>query len=141
MIETILNLVWLAVTLAALWLWRFRWAATPRNSRHEIRVEAVAIICVLALLFPVISLTDDLHPEVVPVDSISSKRNHSLLLASGHHAAHSGSQLSAHSAFALLSHPALETIRPYAGFVPGMRVPRAAGRSRAASGRSPPSLA
>jgi hypothetical protein len=41
----------------------------------------VAMVCILALLFPVISLTDDLHPEIVPADTISSKRNHCLLAA------------------------------------------------------------
>lgn len=89
MLETILNLVWVGVTLGGVWLWRFRWAASRRRPDHNFRQEAVAVVCVLALLFPVISLTDDLHPEVVPVDSVSSKRNHGLLLAHGAHAAHS----------------------------------------------------
>ena len=40
------------------------------------------MVCVLALLFPVISLTDDLHPETVAVDAASGKRNACLIAAS-----------------------------------------------------------
>jgi hypothetical protein len=48
-------------------------------------MEAVAMVCVLALLFPVISLTDDLHPEIVAVDAASGKRNACLIAASTAH--------------------------------------------------------
>src|ERR1700693_4608003 len=83
--ETILNLVWLAVTVAAIWLWRYRWAASRRNTTHSTRREAAAMVCILALLFPVISLTDDLHPETVAVDASSGKRNACLIAASAPH--------------------------------------------------------
>jgi len=73
--ETILNLVWLGVTLAVLWLWRFRWRVSRQNRRHSPRLEAVAVICFIALVFPVISLTDDLHPEIEAVDAVGGKRN------------------------------------------------------------------
>ena len=39
----------------------------------------------LALLFPVISLTDDLHPETVVVDAASGKRNACLIAVSAPH--------------------------------------------------------
>src|ERR1700752_2042144 len=81
--ETILNLIWLAVTVATVWLWRFRWSVARRNPLHSTRMEAVAMVCVLALLFPVISLTDDLHPETVAVDAASGKRNACLIAAGG----------------------------------------------------------
>lgn len=80
--ETFLNLVWLAVTLAAICAWRFRWAGSRENPRYSARMEAVAMVCVLALLFPVISLTDDLHPETAVVDAASGKRNACLIAAS-----------------------------------------------------------
>jgi hypothetical protein len=83
--ETFLNLVWLAVTVAAIWLWRFRWSVSRRNPGYSTRMEAVAMVCVLALLFPVISLTDDLHPETVAVDAASGKRNACLIAASAPH--------------------------------------------------------
>ena len=85
MVETFLNLVWLAVSVAAVWLWRYRWTLSRRNPRHSTRMEAVAMVCVLALLFPVISLTDDLHPEIIAVDAASGKRNACLIAASAPH--------------------------------------------------------
>jgi hypothetical protein len=83
--ETFLNLVWLAVTVTAIWLWRFRWSVSRRHPGHSTRMEAVAMVSVLALLFPVISLTDDLHPETVAVDAASGKRNACLIAASAPH--------------------------------------------------------
>ena len=41
----------------------------------------VAIGCAISLLLPVISLTDDLHPEIVAVDTVSGKRNSGLYVA------------------------------------------------------------
>ena len=89
-VETILNLIWLGITLAALGLWRFRWKRAHRGPGHNVRLETVAMICILALLFPVISLTDDLHPEVIPVDATSSKRALCLLAAQNGHGSHAG---------------------------------------------------
>lgn len=79
--ETTLNLVWLAVTVIAICVWRFRWIGSRQVPRHSTKTEAVAMVCVLALLFPVISLTDDLHPETVAVDAASGKRNACLIAA------------------------------------------------------------
>src|ERR1700722_20302233 len=83
--ETFLNLVWLAVALAAIGLWRFRWAGSRRHSSYSGRMEAAAMVCFLALLFPVISLTDDFHPETAVVDAASGKRNAILIAASASH--------------------------------------------------------
>lgn len=49
MIELVLNAVWLAVVVAA-------FAVVPRRSSRA----ALGIACVLVLLFPVISVSDDL---------------------------------------------------------------------------------
>lgn len=103
--ETFLNLVWLAVTVAAIWLWRFRWTTSRRNPRHSTRLEAVAMVCVLALLFPVISLTDDLHPETVAVDAASGKRNACLIAASASHVRAETSNSGAHLAMGMISRP------------------------------------
>jgi hypothetical protein len=138
--ETFLNLVWLAVTVAAIWLWRFRWTASRRNPRHSTRMEAVAMVCVLALLFPVISLTDDLHPETVAVDAASGKRNACLIAASAPHVRAATSGSGARLALGMISRPftpinltiaEISTIAKL--YDPGYL----AGTSR---GRSPPSL-
>lgn len=138
--ETILNLVWLGVTLAALWMWRFRWAASRRDSHRNMRQEAIAIVCLLALLFPVISLTDDLHPDIVPADTVSSKRMHCLLVA---HAVHGGSAKShsgTQSSFALLSKFPSEVYLVSAGVLQSIQVSSSIAFSFSGSGRSPPSL-
>lgn len=141
MMETILNLIWLVVTLAVLWLWRFRWKGVRRKPGHDVRLEAVAMICILALLFPVISLTDDLHPEVIPVDAASSKR--SLVLLTAHHAqsGHAGASSHQHFAFDVLRSAAARPAMLTAGRLPIARNLQPLSRSAANSGRSPPSFA
>jgi hypothetical protein len=42
-------------------------------------------VCFIALSFPVISLTDDLHPEILVADAAGSKRNSCLLMSAAHH--------------------------------------------------------
>jgi hypothetical protein len=79
--ETILNLLWLSIALAAIGVWRFRWLPSRHHSRTRLCREAIALLCALALLFPAISLTDDLHPESVAVDAGWGKRNGSQLFA------------------------------------------------------------
>ncbi len=67
--ELLLNLFW--VLLAALVL--CRWSRGRNHLRS--RAHLIALICLLALLFPVISATDDLHamrPEME--DSASNRR-------------------------------------------------------------------
>src|SRR5580658_10221390 len=103
--ETFLNLVWLAIALAAVGLWRFRWAGSPRHSSHSMRIEAAAMVCFLALLFPVISLTDDLHPETAVVDAASGKRIACLIAASASHVRSATVAPQTHLAFAKISRP------------------------------------
>jgi hypothetical protein len=53
--ELLLNLAWLLLALPAYWLWR---RGTPAFSSLQC---LLALACVLVLLFPVISASDDLH--------------------------------------------------------------------------------
>lgn len=139
--ETVLNLIWLGITLVAIWVWRSRWIPSRRDQRRDSRLEAVAMVCILALLFPVISLTDDLHPEVVPVDSISSKRQHCLLIASSTHLNHSKAPSSVRSWIALVSHFPPQTTLVFSGVVPSSPVSQVSLVDSVGSTRSPPSLA
>ena len=77
--ETVLNLIWLVLALAMFCLWRYCWRASQRDVTHK-WTAAIALGCALALLFPVISLTDDLHPETVAIDGSTGKRNGRQLL-------------------------------------------------------------
>ncbi|MGA9978772.1 MAG: hypothetical protein WBQ08_09065 [Candidatus Sulfotelmatobacter sp.] len=58
--ELLLNLAWLLLALPAYWLWR-RSFATRAQGRLSSRQCLLALACLLVLLFPVISATDDLH--------------------------------------------------------------------------------
>jgi hypothetical protein len=138
--ETLLNLLWLVLALAALWIWRFRWLVSRPNPRARVFMEAVAIGCTLALLFPVISLTDDLHPEIVAVDASSGKRNACLMVAAATRTTHV-TPISSH-------HAALTVFRPVLGNVAqniaGIFLPPENLHQffvcGSCSGRSPPSL-
>jgi hypothetical protein len=137
--ETILNLVWLAITLATIWLWRFRWAVSRRNPRNSFHVEVTAIVCALALLFPVISLTDDLHPETAVVDSASGKRNHCLLNARGTRADNPRPALHPHSIVAVLPRIPNRLDRVASGITSQLRIVHLMAFGAAYLGRSPPS--
>lgn len=138
--ETVLNLLWLAVTLIALWFWRFRWSASRRNQRRVLP-EVVAIGCALALLFPVISLTDDLHPEIVIVDAPSGKRNFCLVLAGSSHLPNLTHSSRVHS-FVAIPPPYFQNAQWGIGRLPVSNddVRAVSVICRACLGRSPPSL-
>jgi hypothetical protein len=65
--ELLLNLCWLSLALPAYWLWQ-REKASRTSSQHFPRWNCVLVLgCMLMLLFPVVSATDDLHamrPEI-----------------------------------------------------------------------------
>jgi hypothetical protein len=66
--EVILNLVWLLIAVAALVAWRAQWM---RSWRRYAPLGAVALGCALILLFPEISITDDLHGEQAVMEESS----------------------------------------------------------------------
>jgi len=59
MVETALNLVWLAIAVTAL-------VAVPVRTRNA----RIALICALALLFPIISISDDLSADRETLDRV-----------------------------------------------------------------------
>ncbi len=60
--ELLLNLLWLALVLPAIWVWRHEPAHVRHSSGYSGLRSSLLLICVLVLLFPVVSATDDLHP-------------------------------------------------------------------------------
>ena len=72
--ELLLNLAWMLLALPAYWLWRRD--AGSRTARGVNALQCVlALGCVLVLLFPVISASDDLHAMRAEMeDSSISKR-------------------------------------------------------------------
>lgn len=67
--ETLLNLVWLALSVAisGLWLLR-RMSSNRRESSISIKTQLVSLAVILLILLPVISLTDDLQASLAPAE-------------------------------------------------------------------------
>jgi hypothetical protein len=59
--ELLLNLFWLTLALPAIWMWR-RESVYAKSCPRFNRIRPFVLFgCVLMLLFPVVSATDDLH--------------------------------------------------------------------------------
>ena len=73
--ELLLNLLWLTLALPAIWMWRNQLACV-KNRRCFDRVRPIVLFgCILMLLFPVVSATDDLHAMGQEIEESSpSKR-------------------------------------------------------------------
>jgi peptidoglycan/LPS O-acetylase OafA/YrhL len=61
MTELILNLVWAAIAIMAIVL-------APRRDRRTL----AALACVIALLFPIISVSDDLHADATLFETLAA---------------------------------------------------------------------
>jgi hypothetical protein len=83
--ELFLNILWLLITTGGIAIWRARWAKQTRFRRHAARHEWTAFVCAMVLLFFVVSLTDDLHAELMLIEDCSSSRRHTPCLSCPHH--------------------------------------------------------
>jgi hypothetical protein len=59
--ELLLNLVWLTLVVPAIWMWCRKSVYAKDRSRFDGIRPFLLLGCVLMLLFPVVSATDDLH--------------------------------------------------------------------------------
>jgi hypothetical protein len=82
--ESFLNLLWVAIAAGAFCFWRTRWLHERRDRRRQPLQEWTAFACALVLLFFAVSLTDDLHSELMVFDECSTSRRHSLSLTRSH---------------------------------------------------------
>jgi len=63
-VELLLNLVWLAISTAALLAW-VSWRKTSSSElAPKMMCGTMVVVCVLVLLFPVISISDDLSQSL-----------------------------------------------------------------------------
>jgi hypothetical protein len=65
--ELALNLVWLVFAAGLLVHWGARALSFPEE--HRAAAAAIALVCVISLLFPVISITDDLNSGVAVLEA------------------------------------------------------------------------
>src|ERR1039458_4318329 len=71
--ELLRNLAWVLMAVPAYWLWRQ--CAGARASRGVSALQCLlALGCVLVLLFPVISATDDLHAMRTEMEESSTSK-------------------------------------------------------------------
>ncbi|MFZ0820747.1 MAG: hypothetical protein WAM91_11810 [Candidatus Acidiferrales bacterium] len=136
MVEALLNLAWLVIAIATICVFRGVW----RKRKATTLLEWVALGTFLFLLFPVISLTDDLHPELVLAEASTSKKH--FLISSAR-----GPATQSHASGPAGSHPAVfwscrcpvpmpEFTQPVD--LTAFAIPSAP--PRLTSGRSPPSV-
>jgi cytochrome c oxidase assembly factor CtaG len=69
--EVLLNTTWLAVATGAFLFWQAQVEGAARRREHKSRHRLLALSVALVLLFPVISLTDDLHAEQAAMEDSS----------------------------------------------------------------------
>ena len=106
--ELFLNCLWVLIAMLILGLWRTRWMRERRDARREPLREWTAIACALVLLFFAVSLTDDLHSEVMLSDDCYTGRRHSSCM---HATAHSGKTVRALAAAIAPGIPSIEALR------------------------------
>jgi hypothetical protein len=77
--ELLLNLVWLLLAVPAFWVWRI--AENRPGTKKQSRYRWLTLACILVLLFPVVSATDDLQAMRPEMEEASSQD----ALGSPHH--------------------------------------------------------
>ncbi len=82
--ELLLNILWMLIALGGVAVWRARWVRQSRSHRHEPWREWTAFACALVLLFFVVSLTDDLHAELIVIEESCTSRRHVNCLSAAH---------------------------------------------------------
>ena len=72
--ELLLNLFWLLLAMPAFWLWRYSRTAPDRRKFDALQCF-LALGCLLIILFPVVSATDDLRAMRPEMEESQSKRS------------------------------------------------------------------
>ncbi|MFZ3216872.1 MAG: hypothetical protein WA192_12505 [Candidatus Acidiferrales bacterium] len=86
--ELFLNILWMLIALGGVTVWRLRWARQAHLRRHAPWCEWTALVCALVLLFFVVSLTDDLHAELIVLEDCCTSRRHVNCLSAAHNSQH-----------------------------------------------------
>lgn len=134
--ELLLNTFWFVLAISAFLFWLSKEEVGGfHRLEHDTRCRFIVLACVLVLLFPVISLTDDLHAEQTPIEDSSRSVVKAQNLA----------QIdfkSSQSIFALAGPPALHLVKSRFNVVGLVTVAewtvRSAAPASAHAGRSPP---
>jgi hypothetical protein len=82
--ESFLNFLWLLIALAALGAWRVCWIRQASSTRRTPFQGWTAFAIALIFLFFAVSLTDDLHSDLVFSDEAAGGRRHSVVYECAH---------------------------------------------------------
>lgn len=139
--ELFFNLFWLLIALASFVGWR-RVVRVRRGTRGRVRaaLPVLALVCALAILFPTISVSDNLHPKLFVTEDGSASRRAMIAIAG------TGHGISGHQSHA--SPPALipSLVLPFrfeliaASFCPAYFPPPLTTFTRTLPSRAPPTL-
>jgi hypothetical protein len=114
-VELTLNIVWAGIAATLLLFWAGR-SSNPRLSQADVRRTAtalLALVCVICILFPIVSMTDDLNAspaEPETAKSVLAQLPHFLMVGGSWtlvydpHAAVFHHEVEAHEAFAPPAH-------------------------------------
>lgn len=94
--ELFLNILWGLIALAGAVIWRTRWTGQARLRRHAAWREWSAFVCAMVLLFFVVSLTDDLHADLMLFEECSGSRRQATCVACPHHSSPPDGCVAAH---------------------------------------------
>jgi hypothetical protein len=133
--ELLLNLIWLAVATAALLVFMRRRIVSTSVSQVPVGSAFLALACMLFVLFPVVSASDDLHPTQAVLEDASKRVQHVIAPMSHSNGTAADMVPMLLAIYLLCALIVLQVWQPISRTAPVMfraRTPRA--------GRSPPSL-
>jgi hypothetical protein len=91
--ELFLNLLWMLIAVGLLGAWRTRWVhQRSRAPRHSLQ-EWSALSIALVLLFFAVSMTDDMHSEIVALEECSTSKRELVCSPGAHSLPQSGTAL------------------------------------------------
>lgn len=136
--ELFLNLLWGLIALAGAVIWRTRWTGQARHRRHAAWREWSAFVSAMVLLFFVVSLTDDLHADLMLFEECSGSRRQATCLACPHHSSPPDGCVAAHVWAILPAGPHAESWAFGALVLPTLGNRELQTNVKRAAGRAPP---
>jgi hypothetical protein len=136
--ELLLNLLWLLVAVALLGTWRTQWIHQRRRTIRLCLQEWSAVSLALVLLFFAVSMTDDLHAEIVALEEFSASKRDHVRNGTVHPSAQSPSAPHAPAWSVALRGPLLAPAETQRGDVPAEPCLVLLASSRSQSSRAPP---
>jgi len=91
--ELLLNILWMLIAVGLIGIWRTRWIHQRRHSSRRSLQEWSAVSLALVLLFFAVSMTDDLHAEIVALEECSATKRDLVCLQGAHALPQSGTAL------------------------------------------------